>query len=360
MKIVFTRRNDSLDAVDGISAGLFALAHALVRDGHDVLAVAPRGSAENIAARFHLGVLPEVIDFAPQAWGFVDSIRAWASTGRALVGDLKPDVVVHFGGVMHLRVASYQVGAVHDWSGSIQGPRAESPVRAELAYGYQDMLFPTTSEIAAELRTGPWLTAPPPIGILPNGVVLDGRPSYRPRSQRSRTMVHMGTAPYKNANISIDAFAALATEDDEVSLVVTGPQTAELIRKLETLSTSLRNRVTLPGVLDAEELSAAVGGAAVVVVPSNYSIPVSSPTVLEAIACGTPVVCSSVSADLVGSSGELGGLLTSAFAVDELVEAVTRLLDDEVSWTAASRAAQQTARRFDATTVAQRMLSMLG
>jgi glycosyltransferase involved in cell wall biosynthesis len=106
-------------------------------------------------------------------------------------------------------------------------------------------------------------------------------------------------AGYKNFSAALEAFAQLAPAHPELDLVCAGPPFAEEEwRDLATRGLAARVRC-LPRPTDAE-LIQAYAGAIACVVPSVYEgfgLPV-----LEAMACGAPVVSSSA-----GSLAEVGG-----------------------------------------------------
>jgi len=117
-----------------------------------------------------------------------------------------------------------------------------------------------------------------------------------------RYLVHVGTIePRKNLARLADALQLLRREGLAIPLVVVGGRGwlfADFFRRLETLD--IRDTVLFPGYVPASELPALYGATTAAVVPSVYEgfgLPV-----LEAMACGTPVVCSRAS-----SLPELGG-----------------------------------------------------
>ncbi len=117
-----------------------------------------------------------------------------------------------------------------------------------------------------------------------------------------RYLITLGTIePRKNLLRLVSALSALRQKDPQLALVIVGRAGwlyQDLMRQLEELDDP--RAVLLPGYVPDEELPAVLSGARALVLASLYEgfgLPI-----LEAMACGTPVVCSNVS-----SMPELGG-----------------------------------------------------
>jgi glycosyltransferase involved in cell wall biosynthesis len=131
--------------------------------------------------------------------------------------------------------------------------------------------------------------------------------------------------PHKNVPVLMKAFAALR-ESARMQLVLAGeeigdqPSLAELAAQL-----GIGGRLLSLGRIPDGELLRAYQGARVVVLPSLYEG--FGFTVLEAMACGTPVVASRAASipEVVGDAG----LLFDPHSVEELCDALERLLHDD-------------------------------
>jgi glycosyltransferase involved in cell wall biosynthesis len=160
-----------------------------------------------------------------------------------------------------------------------------------------------------------------------------------------RFVLYQGTLqPRKNVETLVRAYALLRSQgSDDHRLVLAGPRgwqyepIFELIRQL-----GLAGSVTFPGFVPDDELALWYSSATVFAFPSRYEgfgLPL-----LEAMACGTPVVSSNASSlpEVVGDAG----LLIDPSDVEGLASALRRLLEDESLRQALSAAGRERARSF--------------
>jgi len=139
-----------------------------------------------------------------------------------------------------------------------------------------------------------------------------------------------GIEPRKNLPALIRAYASLP-EDVRPTLVIAGPVAPwnpegwDLVRpSLEALPASVRDRVVVTGYVSEQEKVALLGGAEALVYPSLYEgfgLPV-----LEAMACDTPVLTSSVSALPETAGG--AALLVDPKDTEDIAAGMERLLTD--------------------------------
>jgi glycosyltransferase involved in cell wall biosynthesis len=140
-----------------------------------------------------------------------------------------------------------------------------------------------------------------------------------------RYVLYFGSnKPHKNVPHLIKAFARLGIKD-RADLVIAGqwderyPQTKDLVEQL-----NLKDRVRFIGPVQDDDLPALYGGAEVFVFPSEYEgfgLPV-----LEAMACGAPVVCSNRSS-LPEVAGD-AALLCEPQDSEALAHAIEQILTD--------------------------------
>jgi len=109
--------------------------------------------------------------------------------------------------------------------------------------------------------------------------------------------LYLGTLqPRKNLIRLVEAFAASSLHNDDYSLVLAGKAgwlAEPLLAAVGGLPSAVRDRILLPGYIADADKATLLSGAAALVFPSLYEgfgFPV-----LEAQACGTPVICSNTS-----------------------------------------------------------------
>jgi glycosyltransferase involved in cell wall biosynthesis len=173
-----------------------------------------------------------------------------------------------------------------------------------------------------------------------------------------RYLLHTGGHdPVKDLGTAIRATARLAAEGHDLKLVVTGeagPSTGSLRRM--AASAGLGDRLVLPGFLARSDLVALYRGAAALIYPSlneGFGLPV-----VEAMACGTPVVAARAGAlpEVGGDAcryGEPGDAASFAATVAEILtdDALARRLSEagrvraaRFTWQAAARGTLQVYR----------------
>jgi glycosyltransferase involved in cell wall biosynthesis len=126
---------------------------------------------------------------------------------------------------------------------------------------------------------------------------------------------------HKNEFRVVEAFARAAIPS-EIRLVFTGEPTAELVGCME--GHGVRSRVEFTGVVAEEKLPSLYRGAEALVFPSLYEgfgLPV-----VEAMACGTPVVTSNTTA-LPEVAGD-AALLVDPTSTEQIAAAIEQILSD--------------------------------
>lgn len=127
---------------------------------------------------------------------------------------------------------------------------------------------------------------------------------------------------HKNESRTMSAFAA-ADIDPSARLLFTGNPSEELRRLSDELGVS--DRIEFLGVVSEEELAAYYRGAKALVFPSLYEgfgLPV-----IEAMACGTPVVTSTVTSLPEAAGG--AALLVDPYNTQAIAEAMERVVIDK-------------------------------
>ncbi len=143
----------------------------------------------------------------------------------------------------------------------------------------------------------------------------------------------------KNASMILRAWPLIRERMPELSLVVMGHNSAQYIEQAKALGPSLK----LTGFLEEKEMIALYHGARAVWFPSRYEgfgLPV-----LEAMACGSPVVTSNTTAVPEVAGGAAAALLDPENAGDH-IDAITGLLQDEGARKRASELGRTRAAEF--------------
>lgn len=159
--------------------------------------------------------------------------------------------------------------------------------------------------------------------------------------------------PRKGIDTLLDAFARLPNKS--VGLVLAGKRgwyTDQIFAQLERLR--LTDRVIFTDFVPDDDLIALYNAAELLAFPSRYEG--YGLTVLEAMACGTPVVCSNAS-----SLPEIAGdatILVPPDAPDQLAEAMQRVLDNPSLQAEMREKGRQQAARFTWAETAHRTIAV--
>ncbi len=163
-------------------------------------------------------------------------------------------------------------------------------------------------------------------------------------------------SPRKNIAGILKAFAILKKKFNIPHyLVMVGEKGWRYQSDLELVnSLGLGNVVVFPGYIEHEDLPAVYNAAEIFVFPSLYEgfgLPV-----LEAMACGTPVVTSNVSAlpEVVGEAG----IMVNPYDYEEIANGVYKLLSDKKLSSGLVKAGLERARYFTWENAAREMLSL--
>jgi glycosyltransferase involved in cell wall biosynthesis len=151
-------------------------------------------------------------------------------------------------------------------------------------------------------------------------------PAYQPEGDRYEfpfpyLLCVSNRKPHKNESRIVDAFAR-ARLDAGIHLVFTGESQPDLMRLIETRQ--LRGRVDFVGMVPEPKLPSLYRGAEALIFPSLYEgfgLPI-----LEAMACGVPVVTSNVTAmaEVAGHAA----LLVNPRSVEQISSAMEQIVGD--------------------------------
>jgi glycosyltransferase involved in cell wall biosynthesis len=179
-------------------------------------------------------------------------------------------------------------------------------------------------------------------------------------------LIHVGTLqPRKNLIRLLRAFASLLADIElpppflgGLQLVITGKKGwlyNDLLAEIQKLDLAAEGRVVLTGYVPDADLPALLSGALAFVFPSLYEgfgFPV-----IEAMSCGTPVVCSNASS-LPEVAGD-AALLVDPLDVTALAAALARVAADEGLRRALSERGFRQASRFSWRQCAHQVLKVL-
>jgi glycosyltransferase involved in cell wall biosynthesis len=159
--------------------------------------------------------------------------------------------------------------------------------------------------------------------------------------------------PHKNEERIVEAFAK-ASLDPQIHLVFTGDNTPQLRQHIEVQNVS--SRVDFVGTVAEHKLPALYRGAQALVSPSLYEgfgLPV-----LEAMACGVPVVTSSVTAmpEVAGDAA----LFVDPRSVEEISRAMEKVVGDTEVRRQLIQKGTERAASFTWTSTAARVHQLLG
>jgi glycosyltransferase involved in cell wall biosynthesis len=173
-------------------------------------------------------------------------------------------------------------------------------------------------------------------------------------------VLYVGTLqPRKNLGRLLEAYAMVrkrAEGDETPGLVIAGRKGwlyDQIFQQVERLG--LEAEVIFPGYVPQDDLPALLSGARLFVFPSLYEgfgLPV-----LEAMACGTPVLCSNVSSlpEVAGNAA----LLIDPLDVESMAETMNRVLKDEGLRARLVERGLQQARQFSWDRCARETLAVL-
>jgi glycosyltransferase involved in cell wall biosynthesis len=355
MRFALTRR-EALDTPDGINIFLFSLAEALLERGHEVVVVSSARTDRDLLREYYsLARWPDIVSLGMhQSVQYPHSLSAWLTKGRSVLRSMDPDLVI-VNGAVPLRLDALTCTVSHDAEKRLGRFPFLRTAYKRFCYAKCDVVVATCEEVRAALSVDLRMQ-PAQIKVIPTCVKLS---SYiqRPLRERENAILHMGTVDYKNPASSIKAFAAMASIDKK--LYLTGRPTDEIKDLIQSLPSGTRGRIELLGYVAAPKLIELLGTVKVVSVPSIYAVPVASPTVIEALASGTPVVGSpSISREVL--SDGVNGFVRAPADHLSMARAYEALLNDEQLWSRMAVEAVISSKLFSAYRVADLYLGLIG
>jgi glycosyltransferase involved in cell wall biosynthesis len=173
-----------------------------------------------------------------------------------------------------------------------------------------------------------------------------------------RYVLFLGTLqPRKNIKRLIEAFVCYVQNhvEDDISLVLAGKRGWLIEDVLSEVHNTHKSHIVMPGYVADEDVAAVYSGALALVFPSLYEgfgFPV-----LEAMRCGTPVLCSNTSSlpELAGDAA----LLVDPLDVRAIADGMARLVSDSALRSDLTARGYHQAKQFTWRRAAQQTLAVL-
>ena len=372
MKIVITRVGDCLIA-DGLNLFIYELSDALLRLGHEVYLMS--GTAEYVDVQgkewafrnaikemFSVKEVPSLASLSYHGlhtWrtpflSLIEENLLFAYKGSRIISQISPDMVV-FNGVTTMLCPCFKVAVCTDMQ-----------FRVKTLMYYDSLMYRTSDKIVAvstELKHGLTRQFRLPAEKIPVIPVCIDVSKFRARASNNRihAILHVGTRPEKGPDTTVDAFEIIARNDPELELLIAGgldPRAGPLLSRIRQKDEKIQKRISFLGNLSKEELVEVYSKVKVTCVPSDYTVPVCSPTVIESLASGTPVVgsLSAISEDILIEG--YTGFRVKPGDIAMYASRLKRIITNDELRSEMSRNAVNVAQRFDKMKVARDYLSL--
>ena len=180
---------------------------------------------------------------------------------------------------------------------------------------------------------------------------------FRPSKfdERENAILHVGTRPVKNLNISIEAVKILKTKGMHPKLIVVGSRNdhaENLLKRGRECGIDIEARGTIP----VAELTGLYSKAKAMILPSQYEA--LSYVIIESMASGTPVVVSSqISEEVV--EADHNGFRIDTYEPAHYAKALAELLENQDLWTRLSSNGILSVKRFDHVEVARKYVGLI-
>lgn len=367
MKIVITKSGDCL-IVEGINVFIFELADALIQLGHEVSVLSSfAGSVsgatnidfeKNVKEFFSVKTVPSSFVMSSKPlWRsrysqLIQENLLFTLKAPRLINKISPSMVI-FNGATTTICNCFKVIVNVDMEYQL------SKHYNQLVYRNCDKIVATSSELKTEIIRQLHFSDSK-VSVIP--ICINTRNFVpRPLHDRSHAILHIGSRLHKRPDVTIAAFEKIAEIDPKVRLYIVGPIAPSdeiLLARVQRLKTDIRERITFIGKCSKQKLIKLYSQIKVTSVPSNYGFPICSPTALESLAAGTPVVgsFSAISGDNLVDG--YNGFRVPSHNVDLFASRLKLLLDEEDIWEEMSRNALQHIKCYDKITVARDYISL--
>ena len=351
----------------GIPVFMFELSNALIRDGHEVYVITGREVPKTITAIreiFDVERLPRIIPLKKiqkEFWspkldmGTMNELILWLFQGSQLLETISPDMII-INGAVPIRSSAFKVAVCHDLE--LRNTRLHALLKLydNVLYRGYDKVATTSTELAQ--------AAPATLGINAKNIttipVCIGVQKYHvsPQECREHAILHVGTWYDKNLYSTVKAFCILAKMDPTIKLYVVGDLSERPKRILSKVKEEFLRRIFCVGHISKTDLRDLYSRVKVTSVPSIYQVPVLSPTALESLASGTPVIGGStaISCDLLVD--KYNGFRVRPNDFNTLAERMSLLTGNKELWDKLSVNARSVAENFDASLVSKKYIEL--
>jgi glycosyltransferase involved in cell wall biosynthesis len=213
---------------------------------------------------------------------------------------------------------------------------------AKLLYRRYDAVVCVSNKLRSEVKSNLGVDCK----VMPLPMKLD---LYKPASpgERENVVMHIGTRPIKNPQISIEAIRILRRHGYNVKLVMIGAPIGISSNEAVEFRSGLRESEKLELLCKAKAL----------ILPSSYeALPY---VTLEAMACGTPVVVSSAVPEEVVING-YNGIRVNSYDSRDYADALESLLRNEELWLRLHSNGLRFVKQFDHISVTKKYLDIIG
>jgi len=187
---------------------------------------------------------------------------------------------------------------------------------------------------------------------LPLKISSFNSPKYE---ERNESILHVGTRPVKNLEISIETCKEMTKRKIPVKLIVVGGKNEYVERLTKNARSSGIDIETKYGI-SAREIKDLYASVKALILPSDYEA--FSYSILESMASGTPVVVSeAVPPELVINN--YNGFRVKTYNPADYAELLALLLKDPLVWTRLSENASKFVAHFDHISIARKYSELL-
>jgi glycosyltransferase involved in cell wall biosynthesis len=341
MRIALIRRV-STTGFDGVNKFIALLAEGLAKLGHEpvIISLCHEGVEDRELTRWFkeahgLGLEIPIRTLKHGCGGSWLSIAwNWWWRGSKLLRKEGVDVVI-VNGVVPLRFSPKIIVNHGVFTDGISTAGKLYRWVAKLLYRRYDAVVCVSNKLRSEVRSNLGVDCK----VMPLPMKLE---LYKPASpgERENVVIHIGTRPIKNPQISIEAIKILRRHGYNVKLVMIGAPIGNPGDEAVEFRSGLRESEKLELLCRAKAL----------ILPSSYET--FSYVTLEAMACGTPVVVSNAVPEEVVLNN-FNGIRVSSFNPEDYANALEKLLLNEELWLKLSRNGLEFIKQFDHVRIAK-------